>query len=74
MFIWIAAAAIQYLDNSLLIVGFASVVGMLILFVVMENPESNLDRRTGCFNSYALSEFSQQLFEKKQNLVCWRSV
>lgn len=65
MFIWIAAAAIQYLDNSLLIVGFASVVGMLILFVVMENPESNLDRRTGCFNSYALSEFSQQLFEKK---------
>ncbi|MBP0984692.1 MAG: EAL domain-containing protein [Oscillospiraceae bacterium] len=63
--IWIVAAVIQYLDNSILIVGFASVVGMLILFVVMENPESNLDRRTGCFNSYALSEFSHQLFERK---------
>lgn len=65
MFIWIAAAVIQCLDNRILIVGFASVVGILILFVVMENPESNLDRRTGCFNSYALSEYSQNLFEKK---------
>lgn len=65
MFIWIVAAVIQCLNNSLLIVGFASVVGMLILFVVMENPESNLDRRIGCFNSYALSEYSQNLFEKK---------
>lgn len=65
MSIWIISAAVQYLDNSLLIVGFASVIGMLILFVIMENPESNLDRRTGCFNSYALSEFSHQLFEKK---------
>lgn len=67
MFIWMVAAAIQYLNNSILIVGFASVVGMLILFVVMENPESNLDRRIGCFNSYALSEYSQNMFEKKNS-------
>lgn len=65
MTIWIAAATVQYINNSILIVGFASVVGMLILFVVMENPESNHDRKTGCFNSYALSEFSHQLFERK---------
>lgn len=74
MSIWIVSATIQYLDNSLLIVGFASVIGMLILFVIMENPESNLDRRIGCFNSYALSEFSHQLFEKKAFLACWRYV
>lgn len=66
MTLWIAAAITQYLDNSLLIVGFASVIGMLIMFVVMENPESNLDRRTGCFNSYALSEYSRRLFERKK--------
>lgn len=63
--LWIAAATIQYLNNSLLIVGFASAVGMLIIFVIMENPESYRDRRTGCFNSYALSEFSHRLFERK---------
>ena len=67
MFIWMVAASIQYLNNRILIVGFASVVGMLILFVVMENPESNLDRRIGCFNSYALSEYSQNMFEKKNS-------
>jgi len=66
MTLWIAAAITQYLNNSLLIVGFASVIGMLIMFVVMENPESNLDRRTGCFNSYALSEYSRRLFERKK--------
>ncbi|MGN0596697.1 MAG: EAL domain-containing protein [Ruminiclostridium sp.] len=65
MTVWIAAAVVQYINNELLVVGFASVVGMLILFLTLENPESNLDRRTGCFNSYALAEFSKQLYEKK---------
>lgn len=63
--LWIVAAVIQYLNNSLLVVGFASAIGMLIIFIIMENPESFRDRRTGCFNSYALSEFSHRLFETK---------
>lgn len=67
--LWIAAAIVQYLDNRMLVVGFASTLGILILFVVMENPESNLDRRTGCFNSYALAEFSHRLFERKTNFA-----
>ncbi len=66
MFIWIAAAIIQYLNNELLVVGFASAVGVLILFVIMENPEANLDRKLGCFNSYALSEYLLQLAERKK--------
>lgn len=63
MAVWICAALVQYFNNSLLIVGFASVVGMMILFILVENPQSNIDRRIGCFNSYALSEFSHRLFE-----------
>ena len=63
--LWIAAAVVQYLNNRLLVVGFASAIGMLIIFIIMENPESYRDRRTGCFNSYALSEFSHRLFETK---------
>lgn len=63
--LWIAAAVVQYLNNKLLVVGFASAIGMLIIFIIMENPESFRDRRTGCFNSYALSEFSHRLFETK---------
>ncbi|MDD6189415.1 MAG: EAL domain-containing protein [Clostridiales bacterium] len=63
MVIWIAAALIQFLNSALLIVGFASALGVLILFVLMENPEANLDRRLGCFNAYALTEYLKQLYE-----------
>lgn len=63
MLIWLACAGIQFMNNDLLIVGFASAIGVLILFVLMENPEANLERSLGCFNSYALSEYAKQLLE-----------
>lgn len=64
MFAYISAAIIQFFNNQLLLVGFASAIGVLILFVIMENPEANLDRRIGCFNSYALTEYMRKQFEK----------
>lgn len=64
MIIWTIAALIQFINSSLLIVGFASALGMLILFVIMENPEANLERNLGCFNSYALSEYINQLYDR----------
>ena len=67
MFVYICAAIIQFLNNELLLVGFASAMGMLILFVVMENPEANLERRIGCFNSYALSEYMSKGLEKQKS-------
>lgn len=62
MLIWLVAASIQFLNSALLIVGFASALGVLILFVLLENPEANLDRRLGCFNAYALTEYLKQLY------------
>lgn len=66
MTIWIIAAVIQFLNNELLLVGFATAIGILILLAIMENPESNLDRRLGCFNSYALSVYVKELLEHGQ--------
>ena len=66
MLIWIVAALIQFMNNELLIVGFASAIGSLIMFVIMENPEGNLDRRIGCFNSYALSEYLKNTIESNK--------
>ncbi|MBO5178585.1 MAG: EAL domain-containing protein [Lachnospiraceae bacterium] len=66
MIMWIIAAVVQFLNNELLLVGFATAMGVLILLVIMENPESNLDRRLGCFNSYALSEYAKELFRNKK--------
>ena len=67
MLIWLVAASIQFFNNELLLVGFASALGMLILFVIMENPEGNMERQLGCFNSYALTEYLNQLYEDKSN-------
>jgi len=69
MIIWIIAAVIQFLNNEMLLVGFATAIGVLILFVMMENPESNLDRRLGCFNSYALTEYLNEL-QKREKQFC----
>lgn len=67
MLIWMASAVLQLIYSALLVVGFASAVGMLILFVIMENPEANLERSLGCFNSYALTEYVKQLYERKKD-------
>ena len=66
MTIWCCAMALQFFNQGLLVVGFASALGVLILFVVMENPEANIDKRLGCFNAYALSEYLAALFEKDE--------
>ena len=66
MIIWSISAVIQFFNSELLIVGFASAMGVLILFVIMENPEANLDRELGCFNSYAMAGYISQLMQSKQ--------
>ncbi len=65
--IWIAAALTQFLNSNLLLVGFASVVGMVILFFELENPEGNIDRKTGFFNRYAFVEFVRQRYRAGLN-------
>ena len=61
MIIWIGAALIQFLHNELLIVGFAAAVGIMVLYIKLENPEVNLDRQTGLFNQTALTRYMRQL-------------
>lgn len=62
MVIWTAAAFVQFLNARLLLVGFASVLGMVILFFELENPDANLDRETGAYNAHALGEYVRQLY------------
>lgn len=60
--IWVAAAFTQFLMQSMLLVGFAGALGMVILFHELENPEIYIDRSTGFYNSYALVEFIKQQY------------
>ena len=45
----------------MLIVGYTSVIGILIIFITLENPEINLDKDTGMFNLNAFFEYMKQL-------------
>ncbi|MBR1866008.1 MAG: EAL domain-containing protein [Lachnospiraceae bacterium] len=63
---WILAAGVQFFKNSILIVGFASAIGIMILYLKLENPQMNLDRRTGLFNQSALTEYLDRMSEKNQ--------
>ena len=65
----VVAALIQFIYNELLLVGFATSVGIIVLFVSLENPELQLDRQYGCFNGTALSEYLNQLLERGEKFV-----
>lgn len=67
MIAWFIAAIIQFFNNQYLLVGFACALGMMILFSVLENPESNMDRQIGCFNSHALLEYLKQCYEREDD-------
>ncbi len=55
--IWLLAAVIQYIQPQLLLVGFASSFGMVILYIQLENPSEYIDASTGLFTSNALSVY-----------------
>lgn len=65
--IWLGVSLIQIVFKELLLVGFATAIGVLILYVKLENPEAYLDRQTGMFNNNALFEYWKELYGKGNN-------
>lgn len=62
MGLWIVAALIQFLNNELLLVGYAGTLGVLIIFFRLENPEYLTDRITGLYNHDALLLYAKKLY------------
>lgn len=65
--VWVFAAAVQFINHSLLLVGFASAVGVMIIYLKLENPEANLDRETGLFNESAFLLYMKQLINQNKD-------
>ncbi|MBQ7557188.1 MAG: EAL domain-containing protein [Lachnospiraceae bacterium] len=55
--IWMLAAMIQFCQPQILLVGFASAFGMVILYIQLENPSEYIDGSTGLFTTNALSAY-----------------
>ena len=71
MILWViflvGAAVIQFFFKQILIISFAMSLGVLFLFILFENPESNMDKVLGCYNSYAKSLFVSSLWEESRS-------
>lgn len=67
--VWFAAALTQFIFPKLLLVGFASALGMLVLYLKLENPGNNLDRQTGLFNHGAFLQYVNQLYASETDFA-----
>lgn len=63
MAIWGAALLVQFFFKQILLTAFAGALGMLVLYLKLENPGNNLDRQTGLFNHSAFLQYAKQLYE-----------
>ena len=64
MCLWLAAALIQYLRSEIMVVSFATALGIMLVFIQFENPELSMDRTTGLFNVFAYKRYVEQLYNK----------
>ncbi|HAK57984.1 MAG TPA: hypothetical protein DCP06_03295 [Lachnospiraceae bacterium] len=63
---WIVAAGIQFFNNALLLIGFATGIGMTVLFAILENPFAWIDRDSGVFNLPMLHEYMRQQYNRSK--------
>ena len=64
--IWTAAAILQFCFNRILIVGFATSIGIMVIYLKLENPEANMDKDWGLYNQSALQQYVKQLYVDKK--------
>lgn len=67
MAIWFGAAFVQFLNNELLLMGYAGALGILVIFFRLENPEYLTDRVTGLYNQEGLLLYARKLYNRKKN-------
>ena len=60
---WMLSALVQFFNPTILLVGYASYIGIMVLYLMLENPGNNLDRRTGLFNHSAFLRYGSQLYD-----------
>ena len=66
MAIWFGAAFIQFLNNELLLMGYAGALGILVIFFRLENPEYLTDRVTGLYNQEGLLLYARKLYNEEK--------
>lgn len=69
IFLCLAATIIQFVNNELMISGFFSAIGIMIIYMKLENPERFIDADTGFFNKMAFKRCMRQLDETGEGVA-----
>lgn len=69
MVIWLLGMGVQAFDHSLLVIGFATSLGIMVVFFMLENPEGFIDSQYDCLNNVALSEYVDELIQNDEFFV-----
>lgn len=69
MVIWITSAFIQFMFPELLLVSFSGAVGVVVVYLQIENPELKLDSDTNLFNNNAFSQYADYLYGEKKSFA-----
>ena len=71
--VWIGlclgATLIQFFNNDLMIAGFFSALGIMIIYLKLENPERFIDTDTGFFNKLGWGRCTRQLDETGESVT-----
>lgn len=67
MALWAVAAIVEFVIPQYLVVSFAGSVGVMLLYIKLENPGMNMDRQSGMYNQNAFMEYVKQLYGSKTN-------
>ncbi|MCR4806264.1 MAG: EAL domain-containing protein [Lachnospiraceae bacterium] len=71
MVIWLVGMGVQAIDHSLLVVGFAASLGIMVVYFMIENPEGYIDKQYDCLNSLALAEYVEEsIYNDESFCVC----
>lgn len=62
--IWVCATGIQFFNNEYLLISFAGALGIVIVYLLLENPETNIDKETGVFNQNALVQYVREQYNE----------
>ena len=63
---WLIGMGVQAMNHALLVVGFATSLGIMVVYFMLENPEGYIDKQYACLNSLALEEYVEDAFFNRE--------
>lgn len=69
MVLWFAVAVLESVFPSVFMAGFATSIGVMIIYIKLENPGMNMDRQSGLYNQNAFMEYIHQLYCSHRNFA-----